>query len=83
MVTYSFDQSIEKAMRRMVVRICPMFFAVSSRQSRRNSSRGRSFFVIPCCSSTLTSVGSPWQSHPCGNITLSPRIRRYRARKSM
>ena len=76
-------KSIEKAIRRMVRRIRSMFFSVISRQRRRNSSRGTSFLVIPCCSSTLTSVGRPWQSHPCGNITLSPSIRRYRARKSM
>ena len=72
---YSFDQSVEKAIFRRVIRIAAMFFSVSSRHIRRNSSRETSFFVMWLSSSTFTSVGRPWQSQPCGNITLNPFIR--------
>ena len=54
----------------IVTLIFSMFWAVSSSQSRRNSALGTSFLVMLWISSTLTSVGRPWQSQPWGNITL-------------
>jgi len=80
---YSLDQSTENPSLRSVRRIFPIFAMVSSLHISLNFSRGTSFFVIPWISSTFTSVGRPWQSHPWGNMTLYPCIRLYRAIKSM
>ncbi len=70
MVLYSVVQSTLQPIRMTAVFITSMYCSIHSSHILRNTSGGTSLFLIPLAFSTLTSVGSPWQSHPCGNSTL-------------
>ncbi len=82
MVLYSVVQSVEHPRRMTAFFMMPMYLLTNCLQSLMNSAGGISVFVMPYSSSVSTSVGRPWQSHPCGNRTLYPRMRLYRATMS-
>lgn len=70
MVLYSVVQSTEIARRLIESFIMSMYLLVSCSQSFTKWSGGTSRFLMLCSFSVSTSVGSPWQSHPCGKRTL-------------
>ncbi len=64
MVRYGVSQRPKTPIRSNWLRCRSTYFSAYSRQARRTASGSISSFLRPSFSSTLISIGSPWQSHP-------------------